>query len=42
MDEATVVNLAYVLTYGLIIWYAARLYFREHRLTRQLQRVSRG
>ena len=36
MGEAAVVNLAFLATYGLIIWYAARLHFRHRRLSRDL------
>lgn len=32
MPEAAVVGLAYVVTYGLILWYAGRLFWRLRRL----------
>jgi hypothetical protein len=35
MSETAVVTLAYAVTYGLIVWYAARLHFRHRRLTRR-------
>ncbi|MGQ0849338.1 MAG: hypothetical protein ACT4OP_09515 [Actinomycetota bacterium] len=34
MDEAAVVGAAYLLTYGLIVWYALALHRRHRRLTR--------
>jgi hypothetical protein len=36
MGEAAVVNLAFVVTFGIILWYATRLHFRQRRLTREL------
>lgn len=35
MDEAAVVNLAFLSTFGIIAWYAARLQLRYRRLTRE-------
>jgi hypothetical protein len=32
MPESAVVGLAYVVTYGLVLWYAGRLYRRARRL----------
>lgn len=34
MGEHTVVALAYIATYGLVLWYAIRLYLRYRRLNR--------
>jgi hypothetical protein len=36
MGEAAVVNSAFIVTFGIILWYAARLHVRFRRLTRQL------
>jgi hypothetical protein len=36
MGEAAVVNLAFVVTFGIILWYAAGLHLRHRRLTREL------
>ncbi len=36
MGEAAVVNLAFLVTFGIILWYAARLHLRYRRLTREL------
>lgn len=36
MSEAAVVNLAFIVTFGLILWYAARQHFRYRWLSRQL------
>jgi hypothetical protein len=36
MGEAAVVNLAFLSTFGIIIWYATRLQLRYRRLTREL------
>jgi len=33
MGEDAVVTAAYAVTYGLVLWYAARLHFRHRRLT---------
>ncbi len=35
MPENVVVTTAYVVTYGLILWYGARLHLRYRRLTRR-------
>ena len=36
MGEAAVVNLAFVVTFGILLWYATRLLLRQRRLTREL------
>ena len=36
MGEAAVVNLAFLSTFAIIIWYATRLQLRYRRLTREL------
>lgn len=36
MGEAAVVNVAFILTFGIILWYAARTHLRHRRLTREL------
>ena len=36
MGEAVVVNVAFTVTFGIILWYAARLHLRYRRLTREL------
>ena len=36
MGEAAVVNSAFIVTFGIVFWYAARLHLRFRRLTRQL------
>ena len=36
MGEAAVVNLAFLVTFGILGWYAARLQLRYRRLTREL------
>ena len=36
MGEASVVNLAFAVTFGIILWYATRMHFRHRRLTREL------
>jgi CcmD family protein len=36
MGEAAVVNLAFIVTFGIIFWYGARLHLRHRRLTREL------
>ena len=36
MGEAAVVNLAFIVTFGIILWYAARLQLRQRRLAREL------
>lgn len=36
MSETAVVVVAYTVTYGLIVWYAARLHFRYRRLNRRV------
>ena len=36
MGEAAVVNLAFIVTFGIILWYAGRLHLRQRRLTREL------
>ena len=36
MGEAAVVNLAFIVTFGIILWYATRLHLRYRRLTREL------
>jgi CcmD family protein len=41
MGEAAVVNLAFAMTFGIIVWYAARLHFRHRRLSRELDQ-NRG
>jgi len=41
MGEAAVVNLAFIVTFGAIVWYAARLLFRYRWLTRELDQ-NRG
>jgi hypothetical protein len=35
MSEGAVVGLAYAVTYGLVVWYSARLYLRYRRLSRR-------
>ena len=39
MGEAAVVNLAFVVTFGIILWYAVRLHFRHRRLIRELDQT---
>ena len=39
MGEAAVVDLAFVTTFGLILWYAARLHLRHRRLARELDQT---
>ena len=36
MGEATVVNVAFIVTFAIILWYAARLHLRHRRLTREM------
>jgi hypothetical protein len=36
MGEATVVNLAFGVTFGMIAWYAGRLHMRYRRIIRRL------
>lgn len=40
MGEAAVVNLAFVVTFGIILWYATRMHFRHRRLTRELNQTT--
>ena len=39
MDEAAVVNVAFLVTFGTILWYAARMHLRHRRLTRELDQT---
>ena len=39
MAEASVVNLAFIVTFGLILWYAARQHFRFRRLRSELDQT---
>ena len=36
MGEAAVVNVAFIVTFGIILWYATRMHLRHRRLTREL------
>ena len=39
MGEAAVVNLAFVVTFGIILWYAGRIHLRHRRLVRELDQT---
>ena len=39
MAEAAVVNVAFMVTFGIILWYAAWLHLRHRRLTRELDQT---
>ena len=36
MAEAAVVNVAFIVTFGIILWYAMRMHLRHRRLSREL------
>lgn len=39
MGETAVVNLAFLVTFGIIAWYTVRLQLRYRRLTRELNQT---